>query len=178
MPVHDKALIRLMLYAQSTTKAALFGTLCPGDLEKIQICSYSDADLNGNSETTKSVSGYWVELYNPESGNSFPLSWGLSQQTSTSSATAESETIAFSHTLRREALPLQSLLEEALAQTVPIRSLIDNMQTLQVVEKGYSKKLRHLPRTQRICLGVLKELVDDPEVGKIARLQLSRSQVM
>ena len=40
----------------------------------------------------------------------------------------------------------------------------EHMQTLQVVAKGYSKKLRHLPRTQRICLGVLKELVDDPDM--------------
>ncbi|CAK0891196.1 unnamed protein product [Prorocentrum cordatum] len=162
--VHDKALIRLMLYAACTAKAVLRGALSPSDLATLLLVCYSDADLNGNSETTKSVSGWWVELFSPESGNTFPLSWGVSTQTSTSSATAESETVAFSHALRREAIPLQMLLEEAFGQHIHIVCRIDNMQTIQCVAKGYSKKLRHLPRTQRICLGVLHEMVTNPDL--------------
>ena len=162
--VHDKALIKLMLFAACTASAVPKGTLSPEDLLTFVILSYSDADLNGNSETSKSVSGWWVELFCAITGHTFPLSWGLSQQTSTASATAESETIAFSHAARREALPIQMLLQGALNSPVQIVCMIDNMQTIQVVTKGYSKKLRHLPRTQRICLGVLHEMISDPDM--------------
>ena len=46
---------------------------------------------------------------------------------------------------------------------MPVVCLIDNMQTIQAVTKGYSKKLRHLPRTQRICIGVLHEVITHPD---------------
>ena len=104
------------------------GTLSPEDLLTFVILCYSDADLNGNAETSKSVSGWWVELFCAITGHTFPLSWGLSQQTSTASATAESETIAFSHAARREALPIQMLLEDAPNRPVQIVCMIDNMQ--------------------------------------------------
>ena len=57
------------------------------------------------------------------------------------------------------------LLEDALQQKVPIKCQIDNTQTSQAVEKGYSKKLRHLPRTQRVCVGMLHEVINDKELG-------------
>ncbi len=41
---------------------------------------------------------------------------------------------------------------------------VDNVQTIQAVTKGYSKRLRHLPRTQRVCLGMLHEMLNDPEL--------------
>ena len=44
-----------------------------------------------------------------------------------------------------------------------IRCRVDNTQAISAVEKGYSKKLRPLPRTQRVCIGSLNELVSDPE---------------
>ena len=57
------------------------------------------------------------------------------------------------------------LLEDALKRPVQIVGMIDNMQTIQVVTKGYSKKLRHLlPRMQRICIGVLHEMISNPDV--------------
>ena len=98
------------------------------------------------------------------SGRTFPLSWCCSTQTSTASATAEAETVAFSHAWRREALPMQMLLETLLNQHVHIKCMIDNTQTIQAVEKGYSKKLRHLPRTQRVCIGALHEAITDKEL--------------
>ena len=162
--VHDKALIRLMCYAFSTREFVVTGSLSPVDLIDLQLHCYSDADLNGNPETSKSASGWWVELASKSSDRTFPLSWGVSGQTSTSCSTAESETVAFSHALRREALPIQSLLEDALGQPIEVLCLVDNTQCIQAVEKGYSKKFRHLPRTQRVCLGLLNEIITDPEL--------------
>ena len=160
---HDRGLIRLMQYCRSSAGLSLTGSLSTDDLQCVEIVCYSDADLNGNPETSKSVTGVWLELV-AVSGRSFPLSWCCSTQTSTASATAEAETVAFSHAWRREALPMQMLLETLLQQHVHIKCMIDNTQTIQAVEKGYSKKLRHLPRTQRVCIGALHEAVTDKEL--------------
>ena len=59
---------------------------------------------------------------------------------------------------------MQMLLEVLLQRHVRIRCLVDNMQTIQAVEKGYSKKMRHLPRTQRVCIGALHEAITDEEL--------------
>ena len=40
------------------------------------------------------------------------------------------------------------------------------MQTIQCVSKGYNKKLRHLSRTQIICVGALHVMINDPEMRK------------
>jgi hypothetical protein len=51
-----------------------------------------------------------------------------------------------------------------LGKRLPIRMKIDNMQAISAIKKGYSKKLRHIARTQRVCLGLLNELLNDPEI--------------
>ena len=38
-------------------------------------------------------------------------------------------------------------------------------QTMQTATKGYSKRLRHLPRTQRVCVGMLREMLNDPDLN-------------
>ena len=95
----------------------------------------------------------------------FPLAWKSSQQTATSSSSAESETVSASTAIRHVALPLQSLLKELLGSLVPIRVYIDNTQAEQAIRKGYSKRLRCLSRTHRCSIGVLHELFNDPEVA-------------
>ena len=68
-----------------------------------------------------------------------------------------------SHAIRHEALPIQALLENFLGRLVRMRVGIDNTQALTAIEKGYSKRLRHLSRTHRISIGVLNELQKDGE---------------
>ena len=51
-----------------------------------------------------------------------------------------------------------------LGKRLDINMNIDNSQALIAIEKGYSKKLRHLARTQRVCIGLLNELLHDPEM--------------
>ena len=41
---------------------------------------------------------------------------------------------------------------------VDILALVDNTQAILAVERGYSKKLRHLERTHRCSIAVLNEL--------------------
>ena len=61
-------------------------------------------------------------------------------------------------------LPVQLLLEQLLGTVIPILGLIDNDQAITAIRKGYSKKLRALPRTQRVAIGVLNECLLDAEV--------------
>eukprot|EP00974_Lingulodinium_polyedra_P096367 9341904-Lingulodinium_polyedra.AAC.1 len=61
-----------MTYAACTSKYVLKGALAPPDLEDVLLLVYSDADWNGDPETSKSVSGWWIELFAPTSGRSFP----------------------------------------------------------------------------------------------------------
>ncbi|CAK0819868.1 unnamed protein product [Prorocentrum cordatum] len=159
--VHDLALIRLMMYAACTSTHVLKGTLALADVDDLLLLTHSDADWNGDPMTSKSVAGWWIELFSPASGRSFPLSWGCSQQSSTGGCTAETETVAFSHVVRRGAIPIQMLLDEVLPRRIGIARRVDNMQTIQAATKGYSKRLRHLPRTQRVCVGMLHEMLND-----------------
>ena len=138
--------------------------MAPGDIDDVVIAAFPDADWNGDPCTTKSTTGFWVELFAANSGHTWPASWGAVLQTSTSSATAESETVAASHTLRREAIPIQILLEQMLGRRLQIKMKIDNSQAIAAIRKGYSKKLRHIARTQRVCIGLLNELLHDPEM--------------
>ena len=93
----------------------------------------------------------------------FPLAWTVSKQTFTVSSSVESEVVSYSNGLRHEAMPVQSLMEVFLGNRLFIRNLVDNTQALAACDKGYSKRLRYLARTHRVALGVMHDLLHDPE---------------
>lgn len=72
---HDDGLTRLMGYASREQNKVMHGELSPKELEDVVINVFSDADWNGDNETSKSTTGFWVELYSPSSGRSWPISW-------------------------------------------------------------------------------------------------------
>jgi hypothetical protein len=160
----DAALIRLMGYLKHQANLGLTGTLGPDDLLDLELRVWTDADWNGNPNTTKSTSGLYIELFSPTSGHEFPIVWRTALQTSTASSSAESETVSLSTGLRQEALPIQELLEMLLGKKLWIMCKVDNTQALAAAKKGYSKRLRHLGRTQRVSLGVLNELIEDADM--------------
>ena len=161
--VHDSALVRMMAYSHANANLKLHGSLSPQD-DDVVIRAYSDADWSGDPQTSTSTTGLWLELYAKRSNRCWPLAWGSVRQTSTSSSTAESETVAASHVLRREAIPAQLLMEIILGRRLNIELNIDNTQAILAIQRGYSKKLRHLARTQRVCIGLLHELLEDPDM--------------
>ena len=75
---------------------------------------WPDADWNGDPSTTRSTSGLFVELRGRQSEHTFPLTWKVSNQTATSSSSAESETVSASVAIRGAALPIQALVEDML----------------------------------------------------------------
>ena len=65
--------------------------------------------------------------------------------------------ISLATALKAEVLPMMGLLEHALGRPIRLRCLEDDTQCLQAAETGYSAALRHLPRTERISVGVVHE---------------------
>lgn len=135
----------------------------PDDLDHVILELYTDADWNGDGGTTKSTDGCWVEVSGFE-GRSFPILWHSTRQTFTSSSSAESETVGASKGIRHEGIPIQALLEAMLGRKAPLRCYIESTQATLAIARGYSKRLRNLSRTHRVSLGVLNELITDPEL--------------
>jgi hypothetical protein len=153
-----------MGYLRHQASLGLVGTLGPDDLGDLEIRVWTDADWNGNPNTSRSTSGLYIELFSPSSGHAFPIVWRTALQTSTASSSAESETVSLSTGLRQEALPIQELFEKLLGTKLWLMCKVDNTQALAAAKKGYSKKLRHLGRTQRVSLGFLNELIEDSDL--------------
>jgi hypothetical protein len=159
--VEDLALTRLIAYLNGHCDFELVSKLSPLDCADLEIMLYTDADWNGDAATTRSTSGMWIELASKSSDHKWAVAWSTSKQTSTASSTCEAETVSLSSGLRKDGLPVQLLLECFLGIRVPIRCLVDNDQAIAAVKRGYSKRLRHLARTQRVAIGVLHECTND-----------------
>ena len=162
--VLDKACARLFSFLENTEDWELVGKLSPLDIEDLRLDVYPDADWNGDAATSRSISGFFLELVstrNPE--HRLPLTWKSAKQTFTGSSTAETETVSASSAIRHEAIPIQVLFETLLGRRIPINCRIDNLQ-VTAIKKGYSKKLRYLQRCHRVALGALNELISEPEM--------------
>ena len=61
----------------------------------------------------------------------------------------------------KEAIPTIDLWCTLLGRDVECVCLEDNQATITVVKKGFSPKLRHILRTQKVNLGSIKEVFDD-----------------
>ena len=132
--------------------------------QKCYIEAWPDADLAGDPSTSRSTSGWYVDIVTDD-GFRFPVSWGSKRQTSTSSHTCEAETIALSTCLRQHALPIQLLLKQLIGGTIELKVFEDNSATIAAIRKGYSPALRYLRRTQRIDIGFLHEIFEEHDVN-------------
>ena len=63
--------------------------------------------------------------------------------------------------LKSEALLLLELLSEAMNRRIMPECRDDNTQCISAVRTGYSAALWHLPRTERIAVGVVSEKFPD-----------------
>ena len=154
----DRRLIRLYQYAKFSADWQLTGTLSTKDLADLELRAWPDADLCGDVWSARSTSGFFLELAGRE-GRSFPLSWGSKRQGSTSNHTQEAEIVSLSSCLRSEVIPTQLLLQVLLGKALPAFVYEDNAACIIAVDKGYSPTLRYLPRTQRIAISFLKEVL-------------------
>ena len=160
---HDAMLVRLFSYLDCTGPVALMAEMGPDDLQDCQLCLWSDADLCGDPEDTKSTSGLFLELINPKTDSRWPLAWSVKRQGATARSTAEAETVALCTGVKHDGLPMLELLDFMMngsRQPMGLICKVDNTQALAAVHKGYSKKLKYLDRTQKCSIGSVHELIE------------------
>ena len=157
----DRRLRRLMEYMLSTKDTKLTGFMCDRQ-EDLELWLFVDADLAGDHESTRSSNGAFLVLVGPSSW--MPISWLFSKQTSTSKSTTEAEGVSLVTALLQEAYPVLDLLEMMFNRPVTLRIKEDNTAAIKVLRKGYSTKLRHVQRTHKLNLGIIKEAIEDHSV--------------
>ena len=72
--------------------------------------------------------------------------------------------MALSYVLCEEGLSMLELWKQLLQRDVRLRVREDNEATAKIVLAGYSKRLRHLRRTQKIHLASLSEQLNQPDI--------------
>ena len=158
----DKRLYKLMCYLHATPKLSLTCKIAD-NMEDLRLGLYTDADHSSEMEHTKSTSGSLLVLEGPNSW--WPLSWASKKQTATSRSTTEAEIISLASGLFGEALPMQELAELVFGREVDLHCYQDNSAVIQIVQSGYSPKLRHVSKTHRINLSSLYEVFEDPHTN-------------
>ena len=153
----DRRLHRIYEFLAYASDFALQGCLSIEDLNNVVIAAYPDADLGGDVWSARSTTGYWVELKGAD-GRSFPLAWSARFQTATSLHTCESETVALTDVMKKELLPLQSLISTLLQRDVPAEIHEDNQACIISIQKGFSPAMRYIGRTHQISLEFLHEI--------------------
>ena len=160
----DKRLHRLMCYLFVSKGFRLKGTIAD-PAEKLYLCMYTDADHCSAHEDTKSSSGMYLTLEGP---NSFwPLSWTSKKQTATARSTTEAEMFSLGLGLFSEAIPKQEFLECVLQREIHMFGYQDNSAVIQIVDSGYSPKLRRFKKVFTINIGSIHEFFSENETGKL-----------
>ena len=152
---HEWALRKLFQYIAHNADLELVDCLDARDKVCCVLVMSPDADLAGDLETTKSSSGFWIEMQSADGKRCWPFAWRSKRQGSTASSTCEAEAISMAAVLKSEALPLLGLFGEALSKMVSLECREDNTQCISAGKTGYSAALRRLPRTERIAVGVV-----------------------
>eukprot|EP00435_Cladocopium_sp_Y103_P014697 s1958_g3.t1 len=166
----DKRLHRLMSYLYGSKEFRLKGQIAdPAD--KLYLCLYTDADHCSAQEDTKSSSGMYLTLEGPSSF--WPLSWASKKQSATARSTTEAEMISLGSGLFSEAIPMQEYFECILQREVSLFSYQDNSAVIQIVETGYSAKLRHLKKVFKLNIGSIHEFFCENETALLLYIKTS-----
>ena len=160
----DRRLHRLMSYLFGSKNFKLQGKI--GDHpDKLYVTTYTDEDHCSAQEDTKSSSRMLMALEGP---NSFwPISWASKKQSSTARSTTEADMISLGAGLFSETIPMQELLECVLQRNVGLFVYQDNSTVIQIVDSGYSPKLRHLKKVFKINIGSIHEFFYQNETSKL-----------
>ena len=157
----DAHLHRVMCYLYHSQENMLTGWI-NDPTEELFVEMFVDADFCGDDEDCYSTSGGWIQLSGPST--QFPLAWLSKKQSTVARSTTEAETVALSYVLYEEGLSMLELWKQLLQRDVKLRVREDNEATAKIVLAGYSKRLRHLRRTQKIHLASLSEQLNQPDI--------------
>ena len=156
---HDKQLHRLMGYIKATTHVCMKGYV--GDtMDDLWIRLFGDADFVGEKDA-KSTSGIFECLHGPNT--MFPLHAMSKKQGSVAHCTPEAEIVAANTAVRSVGIPAIYLWRTLLGRDVHIEFMEDNTAAAIIINTGKNPNLRHVHRTQKVCIKWLHErfLTDD-----------------
>ena len=156
---HDKMLHRLVSYMNAT---ADYGVHCfvNGNPSDISLHLYTDADLGGDVCTMKSHTGIFLCIECPN-GTLFPISWSSRRQQCVSKSTTESELVALNDGLYGDALPVQTVLQLIFERDIPLVLHEDNQVCIQILNAGYSARLKSMNRTHTLSIAAISETIKD-----------------
>ena len=185
--IQDRKLERLFDFINSTIETVLISKVDSTDLPYVFLAGFPDADFSGCKETGRSTSGNWLELAAPSNKTAAALEWASKRQTATATSTTEAEMASAHKILKDSAIPSQILWEALLQREVKIKLYEDNQAALRIIETGYSPKLRHIGKSQRVDIafvsdccaqcGVLPEYIaTDKQKGDFLTKNLARDK--
>ena len=157
----DKQLYKLMCYIDSTWDFEMRFSV-KDSLQTSWIELHVDADLAGCPRSARSTSGLFMFICGPN-GTKFPVAWSSKRQSATARSTTEAETISLAEGLFSEAIPLQHTLSKIKGSDMKVWIREDNEATIKIIQKGYSARLRALPRVHRISIAALSDYCKRPD---------------
>jgi hypothetical protein len=153
---HDVALRRVIEYCNTTADVTMRG--CVGDdLRDCVLVGHADADFASNKKTSKSTSGAWVYLKGPRT--SMVLSYTCKRQGCVATSTPEAEIVSAERCIRKDLVPLSLVLTSFLKRFPAMVLGEDNNTCSLALERGASKEIRHISRSQRVSLASLAGLI-------------------
>ena len=159
---HDLMLYRLLGYVKATIDFGVHGTVIANE-EVPRLHLFADADLAGDVMTMKSHSGHFIVVMDDE-GTFFPLFWSSKRQSCVSRSTTEAEIVSASTLVFEEGLPMNTVPQMILKETVQTVLQEDNQAVLVILRTGYSQKLRALNRTHKISVAALSDAIQARDI--------------
>ena len=159
---HDLMLYRLLGYVKATIDFGVHGTVIANE-EVPRLHLFADADLAGDVMTMKSYSGHFIVVMDDD-GTFFHLFWSSKRQSCVSRSTTEAEIVSASTLVFEEGLPMNTVLQMVLKETVQTVLQEDNQAVLVILRTGYSQKLRALNRTHKISVAALSDAIQARDI--------------
>ena len=129
----DRALHKLVCYINSSLNLRM--TSWVGDpIKDWELVAYSDADLAGDYDTSRSTTGVFLCVRGPRT---FITLQGISKrQTCVSHSTPEAEIVAADHAIRAEALPALQFWETLKGVPMTVQFMEDNTTAIRAITSG------------------------------------------
>lgn len=159
----DIMMIRVIQYLEKTSNYGMESTIIYSDEGKMSLHVQTDSDFAGCLFSGRSTTGYVVQMIGPN-GTRAIIDWGSKRQSRAGSSSAEVETTALDYAINTSVLPLIQIFEFIYGYAPEVTVEVDNNATIDAIHSGYSLRMRHLPRSQRVSIARLHELFNDEEL--------------
>ena len=171
--LEDLLLDRVMRYISCTYSLGVLYEINPKELHQLAIVTHVDADCANDIVATKITLGGCSSLMGPSSYAL--LHWASRAQPLTARSPPKAEMIAVEEEFCDVGEPVRLLFEAVLDRTVYHAVRTDSDPARFAVEKGYSRRLAHIKKLQRISIGWLHDVFRRPRTD-LSRVDTKKSR--